>query len=247
MGSKKGEEPAGVFFLKGMPIRVSNLRLIEDDSGEVQLDPIVLQLQYDVVPTWLHLAFQHLIESEMRCEEVQRIWQDPDEEAKVKALEAEFQAAMQACIASAIALDAFYACVKDTAGVPSSSARSRHAKIADTLGTAFRYRNEVAKKVSRVLGEIFSVRNLAVHPGANFKEPQFRPDLNVGVPWHFAQFRFELAKRAVHASLSIVAHLVSRSTTESKALADYCQRTQRKVRPIVERWESKYDPLYFPG
>lgn len=65
-------------------------------------------------------------------------WQSEDNEKKAKVLVADFEASMQAIVASATAVDAFYATIKDKAGLASTRGRgSRPAQVSETIKQAF--------------------------------------------------------------------------------------------------------------
>src|SRR5271165_3627112 len=109
---------AGVFIKKGMSVGIptGGLTISIDDQGKISAH-CNLHVHFDVCPTWLELASRHLADANEK--KVARIaaWQSTDETAKAESLEREFEASMQAIMAAAIAMDAFYAVIKTRAEI----------------------------------------------------------------------------------------------------------------------------------
>src|SRR5450631_311523 len=75
---------------------------------------------FDACPTWLELAVRHLSDAQVARDARITAWRDGDERSKTGALEWEFETSMQATMASAIAVDAFYAVVQSRVHLPQS-------------------------------------------------------------------------------------------------------------------------------
>ena len=97
---------------------------------------------FDVCPTWLELAIRHL--SDAQVAQVARVaaWKGADENSKAGALEWEFEASMQAIMASAIAIDAFSAVVQAKMQLPQSvidEGREKRVPRHDQIAGHFRW------------------------------------------------------------------------------------------------------------
>lgn len=88
------------------------MRISNSATGETDIQA-VFEMSLDVYPHWLNIACEHLQSAERAHVEALASWQSSDEDVKVRAFEAEFQASMQCVVAAAIAIDAFYARVKE--------------------------------------------------------------------------------------------------------------------------------------
>src|SRR3984893_2499087 len=77
-------------------------------------------VHFDVCPTWLELAIRHLSDAQVAQAARTETWKDADEHSKTWALEWEFEASIQAMVASGIAVEAFCAVVRTTVHLPES-------------------------------------------------------------------------------------------------------------------------------
>src|SRR4051812_38757145 len=100
---------------------------------------------------------------------------NPMKTLKAATLEQEFEASMQAIMAAAIAVDAFYAIIQNHLQLPSSliavwkSKRTpRYAQITELLRRAFLLE---AKKASVLRRIFYPLRDLPVHPSGKVDRP----------------------------------------------------------------------------
>ena len=151
---------------------------------------MTVHVHYDVCPTWLDLAARHL--SDARERKLLRVaaWNANDDKAKGDTLEKEFESSMQAIMAAAIAMDSFYAALRDKISIPRESIKSwrenstaRYKKITETLKRAFSLHPRNCVVVRNCLNEIFKFRDLAVHPSGDIRAPVPHPELQTGVEW----------------------------------------------------------------
>ena len=97
---------AGIFISRGMSIRIPAGGLtVGIGSDGKPFGTATLHLRFDVCPTWAQLAIDHLREANSRSTARTVAWSSGDERAKAASLEREFESAMQAIMAAAIALD----------------------------------------------------------------------------------------------------------------------------------------------
>src|ERR1700761_7168473 len=86
-----------------------------------------------------------------------------------------------------VAVDAFYAVVKDRCPVASSSERrrrgSRSGQVSEVIKKAFRLRQNGFNILSENLKKIYDLRDKAVHPKGGIGDTIEHPELNVGVEW----------------------------------------------------------------
>jgi hypothetical protein len=242
----------GIFISKGMTLGIpaDGLTIQVDERGDIKTE-INLHVHYDVCPSWLELAFKHLLEAEARSMEVSLAWQTPDDNRLARALEAEFESGMQAMMSGAIAIDAFYASVKDKITLPEELTRSwsknktaRHKQIAEVMRRGFLMGEKTFHQVRDNLKEIMRLRDMAVHPSGKIDEPILHPELNLGMEWRFVTFRYLNAKLVVGACLSLIAQLAIHPRDEFESLKNYCNSLQYRISPIVGYWEEKFGELY---
>jgi hypothetical protein len=74
------------------------------------------------------------------------------------------------------------------------------------------------------------VRDLAVHPSAEFSEVIVHPELQVGVERRFVDCRYQNAAATVEASVRKIRELVGSKQTHNEAVRKYAE----VLRPIIE-------------
>lgn len=252
--SEQRQRPiGGVFITKGMTVGIpaGGLTIGVDEEGKLSADPVNLHVHFDVCPSWLDLAFKHVLESEERNAEVIAAWKTPDDERLSGALEAEFEAGMQAMMSGAIAIDAFYASVKEKISLPKDLTKiwrekktARHIQIAEVMRRAFLMDEKSFHQFRDSLKGIMRLRDMAVHPSGKIDEPILHPELKLGLEWRFVTFRFQNAKNVVAACLSIIAQLVLRPRDEYEHLKNYCAGLEPRINPLAVSWEEKFGELY---
>jgi len=193
---------ASIRVKRGMTlgIPVDGLVISTADGGLPSMT-VTLHTKFDVCPTWVQLALRHLREAKT-AEAARRVaWASADEAGTESALDAEFEAAMQAIVSAAIALDAFYASV--TTGLASNTTKSterkspddrwrkraaRYAQIAETLRVAFGLNKEGFADLRQKLKQIYRCRDLAVHPSPEPRPAEYHPDFDAQIEWRFVLF-----------------------------------------------------------
>ncbi len=229
---------AGVFISRGMTVGIppGGLVLGADSSGKPTAS-LTIHVHFDVCPTWMELALQHLASAKVREAERVAAWTGTDEVSKASTLEREFEASMQAIMAAAIAVDAFYAVLRKKVDVSDDlvatwrrNRTARPVQIAEVLRMAFGLSGVAFDGLRANLLEIYRLRDLAVHPSGDIEAPILHPDLNVGVEWRFAYFRHINADLVVRTAL----RMLSEAVTLGRPKNDEVQRYAGVVRIRLE-------------
>jgi hypothetical protein len=194
---------------------------------------------FDVCPTWLELAIRHLSDAQVAQGARIKAWKAADEHSRTGALEWEFGASIQAIMASAIAVDAFYAVVQSRVHPPQSlidewrdKRTPRHTQVSEVLGRAFSLEPNKVSSLGQALAEIFRFRDLAVDPSAKTDARILHPELGVGVEWRFAYFRCENALLIVKATLRLIAELAIAGKPKDADLQQYLDALRSSVEPL---------------
>jgi hypothetical protein len=158
---------------------------------------------------------------------------------------------MQAIMAAVIAIDAFYAAVKEHVPIPPATLKAwrekgtaRHKQVYEVLRKGFKIATKTLPKVREVLSEIYRFRDLAVHPDPKLVQPLAHPDLKVGTEWRFVYFRYDNAKPLVTVALSMVVQLLKLPKDKNEQLKRYARETSALMTPIVDDWQSRYGALH---
>jgi hypothetical protein len=228
---------SGVYLKQGMTVgvRPGGMTLSVGADGKVTID-LTLGVHFDVCPTWLDLATRHLADANQRRIERDSAWASTDEVAKMATLEREFEAAMQAIMAAAIAMDAFYAALRTKIAVPEATLQSwrlkgtaRHKQVSEVIRRSFVIAQKALPGLRKNISEIYRLRDLAVHPSGEISEAIPHPELNVGVEWRFAYFRATNAGLVVDAARSIITELVTKGKAKNPDVRQYAETVRARV------------------
>lgn len=203
---------------------------------------------FDACPTWLDLAVRHLSDAKVARDARIAAWRNPDEHSRTGALQWEFEASLQAMMASANAVDAFYAAVQGKVPLPQSlieewrdSRAPRHVRVSDVLSMAFSLEQKYANGVRRALAEIFRFRDLAIDPSTRTDAPILHPELGEGVEWRFAYFRHGNALLIVKASLRLITELVASEYHKAAELRPYADALRASLEPLQSAYALKVE------
>jgi hypothetical protein len=241
-----------VFITDGMQFSISGLSLTIGNDGKIEAGPVSLSTFFDICPHWLDIAYEHLLRTEQANRDLMSAIEAKNNDGIGNALRAEFSSGIQTMMASAVAIEAYYACIKDRIEIPEKLVRcwqknglARYKQIAETLRIAFPMKNESFKQVRDTLKEIYRFRDMAVHPPAKAAKPLLRQELNLIIDWRYVAFSYNNARHLSGFSLSIIAQTAARTTNvKFDTLKPYCEALMSKLSPLVERWNSQYGKLW---
>jgi hypothetical protein len=209
------------------------------EDAEPVSSPTSSHVHFDVCPTWLELAIRHLSDAQVAQGARIETWRDADENSKTGALKWEFEASIQAIMASGIAVDAFYAVVQTRVHLPQSltdewrdKRTPRYIQISEVLRRAFSLEPKNVSSLRQTLAEIFRFRDLAVDPSGKMDAQILHPELGVGVEWRFAYFRYQNALLIVKATLRLIAELAAAGKPKDADLQKYLDALRSSVEPL---------------
>lgn len=227
----------GIFIKRGMTVGIpaGGLKFSFGPDGKMKGD-LTLHAHFDVCPVWLELAARHLREAtEHRAARI-AAWASNDADAKGETLQKEFESSMQAIMAAAIAIDAFYSVVSAKMEIPAdlkkkwrNNRTSRYVQISEVLRQAFGLKPKGTKALRGNLKEIFRYRDLAIHPRGKLENPILHPELGVGVEWRFAYYRAENAQLIVDAAQSMIVDLIMRGKPTKNEIQKYAESLQKLI------------------
>jgi hypothetical protein len=232
----------GVFVSRGMRIAIppGGVQLFLDDNGKPTGGNIKIQVHFDVVPSWIEIALKHLEDAHRDKLARNVAWSVGIEANKAQTLEHEFQSSMQAIIASAIALDAFYAVVQPKAKIDPNlilkwrnNRTARFAQVAEVIRVAFQLKPKGTIILRSDLKEIYELRDLAVHPSGAPRDPVLHPELNVGVEWRFCAFRFEHALAVTRRTVQVIHELVLKGKPANAEVEKYAESLRASLETFI--------------
>jgi len=240
----------GIFITRGMRVSIPRFTISIGPDGAMSTD-IALHVSLDICPFWLEIARRHVAKAEADHLEVQAAWQASDNDLRVATLEAEFDASMQAIAATGIAIDAFYARVKEEVQLPSGMVESwrtnntaRYKQVTEVLRRAFVMGPRSAVNLRQVVKEIYKFRDQTVHPPSEARAPVSYPELGVATEWRFFTFRAENARILCGLAISLIAQLLAHPRDPNQGFADHCAAASERISPLLEEWEARYGQLF---
>ena len=228
---------AGIFISRGMTVAVPPGGLtIGIGANGSSTSNVILHVRFDVCPTWTELALRHLDDAKARRTAREIAWAGTNEEDKAASLEREFEASMQAVMAAAIALDAFYSLMQTHVQLPPSlvtrwrtKRTARYSQVTEILRRAFHLKPEGTAVLRQNLKEIYRLRDLAVHPSGKIEAPILHPEINVGVEWRFAYFRAHNAELIVNAATRILWDLAHGGKPKDSKIQEYMAALRQRL------------------
>lgn len=248
---KSDELNLNLFLVKGDIVGVEKSLISVDENGNFKADPIVLTSGVDMTTYWLNIAFQHLRATERAHKKLMTAKRDQNDSEIGKCLKRESASGMQTIVASGIAIDAYYASVKDCIRIPSEQFNAwrekntaRYKQIAEVLRLSAPMTNDSFQNLRAELKRIVSWRDRAVHPTSDTTAPSVHVELNKVTDWRYATFRYHNAKAIYGLTLSIVYKTASAPhDKEIVKLQRFRDQLLPKLEPWVKKWKRKYGEL----
>ena len=237
----------GIFISRGMTIAVpvGGLTITFGHDGKPNAN-LKLHVRFDVCSTWCELALRHLADARSRCADRIVAWAGTNEDYKATSLEREFEASMQAIMAAATALDAFYSVIQTHVQLPPllveqwrTKRTPRYSQITEVLRRGFHLKPKGTAVLRQNLREIYRFRDLAVHPSGKIQAPILHPEIDVGVEWRFVHFRAHNAEMLVNAATGMLWDLVNNGRPGDKTILDYMKMLRQRLAELF--------PLGHPG
>lgn len=233
---------AGIFITHGMTVAIPEgglaIRIDSDDKSTANLKVYV---RYDVCPTWCELALRHLVEARSRRDDRIAAWTGAYDDHKARCLEREFEASMQAIMAAAIALDAFYSMIQTHVQLPPLLAQqwrnkrtARYSQITEVLRRGFHLKPNETAVLRRNLKEIYRLRDLAVPPSGKIQATLLHPEIDLGVEWRFTHFRAQNAELIVHATTEMLWELASNGKPTNNNIKEYMVILRRQLAVVFK-------------
>lgn len=228
---------AGIFISRGMTVSIPDggLTIGIGDDGK-STSSLTLHVGFDVCPTWVELALRHLADANGKSIERTAAWSGSNEEIKASTLEREFEASMQAIMAAAISIDAFYSLIQPHVKLPTSIVEqwrtkrtARYSQVTEVIRRAFGLKPKGTAALRQNLKEIFRLRDLAVHPSGKIEAPIMHPEIEVGVEWRFAVFRAHNAKLVVNAATGMLWDLAHNGKPKDTKVVEYMVTLRQRL------------------
>jgi len=241
----------GVFLVKGDTVSVQSLSLSVNEQGDIESSPLILHVGIDMTGYWLDIAYKHLVATESAHKKLMLAKEERDDEKISRYLKKESIAGMQSIMAAGIALDAYYASIKEHVDIPQSTidtwrenSTARYKQISEVLRMGFRLKNPSSKSLRDILKQNFKFRDKAVHPSPGTAAPQLHVELNKVTDWRYATFRFYNAKAIYGLSLSIVFKTSLKTDPKvADSLKGFCEKLILRIKPLERKWKNRFGEL----
>jgi plasmid stabilization system protein ParE len=248
--NKKITPDPGIFLTKGMKVSIPSFSISIDRNGKLSSNGVTLHTGLDMCPFWLEIAYEHLLKTESAHNELMSAKDEKDSEKIGRSLQKEFVSGMQAIVSSGIAIDSYYASVRDHIDIPESLVKTwrdkgtaRYKQIAEVFRRAFSLKQDSARNLRDLLKQNFDFRDIAVHPKYGTTAPMLHVELNKVTDWRYATFRFYNAKAILGLSLSVI-YQTAKFGKKRNELKKYCDDLITELEPMLKRWVDKYGKLF---
>lgn len=243
------QKRVGMLLTNGSRLTLSNFSISVGADGSVS-SPMTPLLSLDMSPHWLEIAIDLLVDADAARAELLVLLAGTDDTLLGERLEAEAKAAMQAVAAAGIAIDAFYAQVKEFVTIPSKvqqawreNGTARYKQMDEVFRHGFVYSPSDATRVRANLKFIVDVRGWVVHPAAKARDPARHPVVGVLTEWRLVFFRSENARLLVGEALRIIKTSLEAPRADVPKLAEFCGPALRRIQATVDRWVSIYGAI----
>jgi hypothetical protein len=242
----------GVPFLipRATSVRIPAGGLRIPSSGD-EAPSVRLQASLDVWPHWLEIALLREEEAHRARSSLMAAHGAGDRKARARNLELEFQASLQGITAAAVCLESVYLAILPLIDKASPLARNATSKrtagqrIATLLETCFLHSTASAEVLHQACGELFRLRNWAVHPPSRFQDLVLHQELGTAVEWRFATYTAPHC-RAFAEFAGGALRWCFRRPRAIGALQEWANSCAEILRPIADearlRWAARADP-----
>jgi hypothetical protein len=219
---------AGIYVTKGTTLTLKNISFRILPDGTFESSPVTVHLRFDACPTWIGIAKKHMESAQIAKAARALAWSGSDNVAQAKSLESEFEASMQAIVAAATSLEAFYAILKEHVPLPAdvlekwrNGRTARYSQVSEVARRVFAIKPSNAKNLRANLKDIYRYRDMAVHPAGKDAAPAFHPELKLGMEWRFVAFRAANAEAVVCMAANILWQLAHVAKSTDAKLTEY--------------------------
>jgi hypothetical protein len=208
----------GILVFEGMTVGFlpGDLTIGVDESGSFN-SKAILSTAYNVLPLWLRIANDQLLQAQLASEAVTAKWEANDEINR-ELLVAELEPSLQVFVACGIALDALYDQLRPFAKLSQAeiqtwkNKRGRAKHIAEVIRRVYKLPAKVTAEFKQNITEIVKYRGMAVHPSLELKQACTRSDIPVGVDWKFAAYKHANAAKCFEVTMKMLVYLYERKS-----------------------------------
>jgi hypothetical protein len=226
----------GVFISEGMTLRIPAGGLVLPLDGSPP-PPVQVEVSLDMTPMWVDVALDQALVARRHHEQLLEVV-GADQEAVGNALIGECKAAMISLTGSAFALDALYESLLERAVLPAAiqegwakNKLKRSRRIVETMRLALKpeFSNEESREVVEQVDKLFQLRDWAVHPPANFREPLHHEVLGTGVEWRYVAYTFDNCRNALSFVLAYLRRILQEPRTQDRDLAEWVESMETRI------------------
>ncbi len=240
----------GVYAGHATQLRVSGIQISIGKDGSTDIGEPKTHLLTWMFVYWMEIAVEHLQQAELAHAQLLEKWIPGEPAEGSKHLRDEFSSSMQCINAAAIAVDAFYAAIKNVAPISEdeisrwkAKKTSRPKQIAEVIRRSFGMKQFKVAALQQNLIELFKLRDWGVHPPADLEVPTPYPELSVSTDWWFVEYTASNARIALEYVLKLIIESLSKPKDKYSDLVELCSSCRDLVSPIKASWEELYGPL----
>jgi hypothetical protein len=229
----------GIVATDGITLNIGSFSISYDaKTGALSGTASGPSLHYDVCPTWLSIAIEHLERGKLARSDMLATLSDANTELKYRALEREFRSSMQAIACTAVAFEALFSVMQRS--LPSLRIHSRPKKkktpryevVSGAIKLGFGLTRKEFETVRVALKQIFDYRDQSVHPTGDFNPPMQHPVLQVGVEKRQVTFRYDNALQILRFAVALISELPVRARPTNGTIVEYAKTLRERMAPL---------------
>lgn len=230
-----------LFIMAGMTIAVREMSLRDGAGGEPILNA-KFDIAYDACIAWARIALRHRSDAIEAMTHRRHVWSDAAAAGhdKGEALEEEFQSSMQAIVAAATCLDAFYDHIHPLSPICDDTRKSwrrnrtsRAKQVSETIRTTFIIPPDQMHTLRKTIINLYRLRDSSLHPSST-PQPAFEhPELDIVTDWRIAAYRGDVADLLVCQIIGLLWDLARYSRSKHKKLTDFQKSYQEKLDQLL--------------
>jgi hypothetical protein len=110
---------------------------------------------------------------------------------------------------------------------------ARFKQVAEVIRRSFTVNQKMFAALRKDIGELYRLRDLAVHPAGKISEAIQHPELHVDVAWPFAYFRAQNAYTLVDVSRRIISGLVTHAKAKNADVRTYADTVRDRIATLT--------------
>jgi len=236
----------GILITKGVTtgFRPGDLCITVDQEGN-EVFKADVSLHYDVVGTWMRVAFDSYRAAKAAWKSAEVIIKENDKHVPIEMLEIDFRQSMIVAISCAIAIDAFYARLTQFTRPPTKLVGNkrkspRYSQVAEQIKNSYKINKKLFACLRLALRQIYEFRDQAVHPSGKLTKAVLYQEIDRGVEVRFEKYRSKNVRAVLQDSFVIIKNICENCDGKNKSVNDFSKTILREWNSIASDYSDVF-------